>query len=70
MPLRFSGISISSTAMNFDYQGLRVNILNTPGHQDFSEDTYWALAAADIAIMLLDAAKGLEPQMRKLFEVC
>jgi len=64
------GISISSTVMNFDYDGLRVNILDTPGHQDFSEDTYRALAAADNAVMLLDAAKGLEPQTRKLFEVC
>lgn len=64
------GISISSTVMNFDYEGMRVNILDTPGHQDFSEDTYRALAAADNAVMLLDAAKGLEPQTRKLFEVC
>lgn len=64
------GISISSTVMNFDYTGLRVNILDTPGHSDFSEDTYRALAAADNAVMLLDAAKGLEPQTRKLFEVC
>jgi peptide chain release factor 3 len=64
------GISISSTVMNFDYEGFRMNILDTPGHQDFSEDTYRALAAADNAIMLLDAAKGLEPQTRKLFEVC
>lgn len=64
------GISISSTVMNFDYEGIRVNILDTPGHQDFSEDTYRALAAADNAMMLLDAAKGLEPQTRKLFEVC
>ena len=64
------GISISATVMNFDYQGFRMNILDTPGHQDFSEDTYRALAAADNAIMLLDAAKGLEPQTRKLFEVC
>jgi peptide chain release factor 3 len=64
------GISISSTVMNFDYRGYRLNILDTPGHQDFSEDTYRALAAADNAIMLLDAAKGLEPQTRKLFEVC
>lgn len=64
------GISISSTVMNFDYMGYRMNILDTPGHQDFSEDTYRALAAADNAIMLLDAAKGLEPQTRKLFEVC
>ena len=64
------GISISSTVMNFDYEGFRMNILDTPGHQDFSEDTYRALAAADNAVMLLDAAKGLEPQTRKLFEVC
>eukprot|EP00978_Attheya_sp_CCMP212_P005913 scaffold13199_cov62-Attheya_sp.AAC.5 len=64
------GISISSTVMNFDYKDLRINILDTPGHQDFSEDTYRALAAADNAVMLLDAAKGLEPQTRKLFEVC
>eukprot|EP00980_Cylindrotheca_fusiformis_P006355 scaffold1356_cov123-Cylindrotheca_fusiformis.AAC.36 len=63
------GISISSTVMNFDYLGKRVNILDTPGHEDFSEDTYRALAAADNAVMLLDAAKGLEPQTRKLFEV-
>ena len=64
------GISISATVMNFDYNDLRINILDTPGHQDFSEDTYRALAAADNAVMLLDGAKGLEPQTRKLFEVC
>jgi len=64
------GISISATVMSFDYNKLHVNILDTPGHQDFSEDTYRALAAADNAVMLLDAAKGLEPQTRKLFEVC
>lgn len=64
------GISISATVMTFDYNTLRINILDTPGHQDFSEDTYRALAAADNAVMLLDAAKGLEPQTRKLFEVC
>ena len=63
------GISISATVMNFDYDDHRINILDTPGHQDFSEDTYRALAAADNAVMLLDAAKGLEPQTRKLFEV-
>lgn len=62
--------SISSTVMSFDYNSLHINILDTPGHQDFSEDTYRALAAADNAVMLLDAAKGLEPQTRKLFEVC
>lgn len=63
------GISISATVMNFDYNSLKINILDTPGHEDFSEDTYRALAAADNAVMLLDAAKGLEPQTRKLFEV-
>lgn len=63
------GISISATVMNFDYMDHRVNILDTPGHQDFSEDTYRALAAADNAVMLMDGAKGLEPQTRKLFEV-
>jgi len=63
------GISISATVMSFDYRTMHVNILDTPGHQDFSEDTYRALAAADNAVMLLDAAKGLEPQTRKLFEV-
>jgi peptide chain release factor 3 len=67
---RERGISISSTVMNFDYGGVRVNILDTPGHQDFSEDTYRALAAADNAVMLLDGAKGLETQTRKLFSVC
>jgi peptide chain release factor 3 len=66
---RERGISISSTVLHFDYSGLRINILDTPGHQDFSEDTYRALAAADNAVMLLDAAKGLEPQTRKLFQV-
>ena len=64
------GISISSTVMNFEYNGFGVRLLDTPGHNDFSEDTYRALAAADNALMLLDAAKGLEPQTRKLFEVC
>ena len=64
------GISISSTVLSFDYKGKRVIILDTPGHADFSEDTYRALAAADNAVMLLDAAKGLELQTRKLFEVC
>jgi len=64
------GISISSTVMNFDYQGYGIRLMDTPGHEDFSEDTYRALAAADNALMLLDGAKGLEPQTRKLFEVC
>jgi peptide chain release factor 3 len=64
------GISISSTVMNFDYRGYGIRLMDTPGHNDFSEDTYRALAAADNALMLLDGAKGLEPQTRKLFEVC
>ncbi|MDX2243573.1 MAG: peptide chain release factor 3 [Leptolyngbyaceae cyanobacterium bins.302] len=64
------GISITSTVLQFDYQGCQINLLDTPGHQDFSEDTYRTLAAADNAVMLIDAAKGLEPQTRKLFEVC
>jgi peptide chain release factor 3 len=64
------GISITSTVLQFGYQGFQINLLDTPGHQDFSEDTYRTLAAADNAVMLEDAAKGLEPQTRKLFEVC
>ena len=64
------GISITSTVLQFQYQESVVNLLDTPGHQDFSEDTYRTLAAADNAVMLEDAAKGLEPQTRKLFEVC
>ncbi|MBM0740226.1 peptide chain release factor 3 [Phormidium sp. CLA17] len=64
------GISITSTVLQFDYKGCQINLLDTPGHQDFSEDTYRTLAAADNAVMLIDAAKGLEPQTRKLFEVC
>ncbi len=64
------GISITSTVLQFAYNGCQINLLDTPGHQDFSEDTYRTLAAADNAVMLIDAAKGLEPQTRKLFEVC
>ncbi|PSB28853.1 peptide chain release factor 3 [filamentous cyanobacterium Phorm 46] len=64
------GISITSTVLQFEYQNYHINLLDTPGHQDFSEDTYRTLAAADNAVMLEDAAKGLEPQTRKLFEVC
>jgi len=64
------GISVSSSVLHFDYAGHRVNILDTPGHRDFSEDTYRTLMAADSAVMLIDAAKGVEPQTRKLFEVC
>lgn len=64
------GISITSTVLQFEYQNCQINLLDTPGHQDFSEDTYRTLAAADNAVMLIDVAKGLEPQTRKLFEVC
>ena len=64
------GISISSAALQFGYGGCVVNLLDTPGHADFSEDTYRVLAAVDCAVMLLDAAKGLEPQTMKLFDVC
>lgn len=64
------GISVTSSAMQFDYEGCHINILDTPGHQDFSEDTYRTLTAADSAVMLLDAAKGVETQTIKLFKVC
>ncbi|HHY26528.1 MAG TPA: peptide chain release factor 3 [Desulfitobacterium dehalogenans] len=67
---RQRGISITSSAMQFNYQGFVINILDTPGHQDFSEDTYRTLTAADSAVMLIDAAKGVEVQTIKLFEVC
>ena len=63
------GISITSTVLQFSYRGVVCNLLDTPGHRDFSEDTYRVLAAADAAVMVLDAAKGIEPQTRKLFEV-
>jgi len=64
------GISISSTVLQFDYAGFAVNLLDTPGHKDFSEDTYRVLTAVDAALMVIDAAKGVEAQTRKLFEVC
>lgn len=64
------GISVTSSVLQFDYDGFRVNILDTPGHQDFSEDTYRTLMAADSAVMLIDAAKGVEAQTKKLFRVC
>ncbi len=64
------GISITSTALQFPYRGCAVNLLDTPGHRDFSEDTYRVLAACDAAVMVLDSAKGIEPQTLKLFEVC
>ncbi len=64
------GISISSTVMQFDYRGMTINLLDTPGHQDFSEDTYRVLTAVDAAVMVIDAAKGIEAQTLKLFDVC
>ena len=64
------GISITSTALQFEYDGFCMNLLDTPGHEDFSEDTYRTLAATDSAVMVLDSAKGIEPQTRKLFDVC
>ena len=67
---RERGISVSASAMTFDHAGLMYNLLDTPGHEDFSEDTYRTLTAADAAVMVLDAAKGIEPQTLKLFEVC
>jgi peptide chain release factor 3 len=67
---RARGISITSAALQFGYRDHVVNLLDTPGHADFSEDTYRVLAAVDAAVMLLDAAKGLEPQTLKLFDVC
>ena len=67
---RERGISVSSAVMSFEHEGLAFNLLDTPGHQDFSEDTYRTLTAVDSAAMVLDAAKGIEEQTRKLFEVC
>ena len=64
------GISVSATALEMEYRGFRINLLDTPGHQDFSEDTYRTLMAVDSAVMVLDAAKGIEPQTVKLFQVC
>ena len=63
------GISVTSSVMQFDYDGKRVNILDTPGHEDFSEDTYRTLMAVDAAVMVVDSAKGIEAQTKKLFEV-
>ncbi|PJE36861.1 peptide chain release factor 3 [Pseudooceanicola lipolyticus] len=64
------GISVSASAMSFDYNGFRFNLVDTPGHSDFSEDTYRTLTAVDAAIMVIDGAKGVESQTQKLFEVC
>ena len=67
---RARGISISATVLQFDYNGYRINLLDTPGHQDFSEDTYRVLTAVDGVVMVIDAAKGIEQQTRKLFAIC
>ena len=67
---RKRGISISSTVLQFEYKGFKVNLLDTPGHEDFSEDTYRVLTAVDAVVMVIDAAKGIEAQTKKLFEVC
>ncbi|MGA1236861.1 MAG: peptide chain release factor 3 [Limisphaerales bacterium] len=67
---RQRGISVSSTVLQFDYKNYCVNLLDTPGHKDFSEDTYRVLTAVDAAVMVVDAGKGIESQTRKLFEVC
>jgi peptide chain release factor 3 len=64
------GISVSSTVLPFEYQGYQINLLDTPGHHDFSEDTYRTLMATDCAVMVIDLAKGVEPQTQKLFRVC
>ena len=62
--------SVTSSVLQFNYGGYCINILDTPGHQDFSEDTYRTLMAADSAVMVIDASKGVEAQTRKLFKVC
>ncbi|MFN6039021.1 MAG: peptide chain release factor 3, partial [Bacteroidota bacterium] len=67
---RQRGISVATSVMAFEYEGYKVNILDTPGHEDFAEDTYRTLTAVDSAIMLIDCVKGVEPQTRKLLEVC
>ncbi len=67
---RQRGISVTSSVLQFEYDGYAVNLLDTPGHQDFSEDTYRTLAATDAAVMLIDGAKGVEAQTKKLFKVC
>ena len=67
---RERGISVVTSVMTFDYDGRVFNLLDTPGHEDFSEDTYRTLTAVDSAVMVIDAAKGIEARTRKLFEVC
>jgi peptide chain release factor 3 len=67
---RQRGISVSSTVLAFEFEGCQINLLDTPGHKDFSEDTYRTLVAADCAVMVLDLANGVEAQTEKLFNVC
>ena len=67
---RARGISVTSSVMTFERHGIVFNLLDTPGHADFSEDTYRTLSAVDAAVMVIDAARGIESQTRKLFEVC
>src|SRR5688500_641537 len=67
---RERGISVTASVMSFDHDGRAFNLLDTPGHEDFSEDTYRTLTAVDSAVMVIDAAKGIEARTRKLFEVC
>src|SRR5437016_9179271 len=67
---RERGISVVTSVMTFDYNGCVFNLLDTPGHEDFSEDTYRTLTAVDSAVMVIDAAKGIEARTRKLFEIC
>ena len=64
------GISVASSVMQMEYRGCVINLLDTPGHQDFSEDTYRVLTAVDAALMVIDAANGVEPQTRRLLQVC
>lgn len=70
MEIESSAASVTSSVMQFNYDGYCINILDTPGHQDFSEDTYRTLMAADSAVMVIDSAKGVENQTKKLFKVC
>ena len=67
---RERGISVASSVMSYEYKGNAFNLLDTPGHEDFSEDTYRTLTAVDSAVMVIDAARGIQQQTRKLFEVC
>src|ERR1700747_22350 len=67
---RQRGISVATSVMSFEYSGILINLLDTPGHEDFAEDTYRTLTAVDSVIMVIDCAKGVEPQTRKLLEVC